>query len=354
MKQLISLVIYMPFIVVNTMAQEDSAKTLSFSAYLELYYSYDFSQPVNHEKPEFLYNHKRHNEVNVNLALVKAAYQSKKTRAHLGLMAGNYAQYNLAAEPEFARFIFEANAGIKLSKNKNVWLDAGILPSHIGFESALGADCHTLTRSMVAENSPYYETGVKLSYQNEKGNFNTAFLILNGWQRIKKPDYIQLPSTGMQVNYQPSEKLTLNYSNFIGTDKPDSLNALRTYHDFYLVYKSGNDIRLVAGLDIGTDKKMNGKYGAWFSPVVIVSIPVTKKLSFAGRAEYFNDKHEIIITTGTPNGFQTWGFSAGTGYSIKKLLWRAEAKLFCSKDKLFSAGSSKTNFSLTTALCIRL
>jgi hypothetical protein len=36
------------------------------------------------------------------------------------------------------------------------------MPSHIGFESAIGKDCATLTRSILADNSPYYEAGVKI------------------------------------------------------------------------------------------------------------------------------------------------------------------------------------------------
>ena len=133
-------------------SQNDSLKKLNFSAYGELYYSYDFSNPQNHEKSNFLYNHKRHNELNSNLLLLKANYLDKNYRANLGLMTGNYAQYNLSSEPNWAQFIYEANVGIKISKEYNLWLDAGILPSHIGFESAISADCWTLTRSLLAEN----------------------------------------------------------------------------------------------------------------------------------------------------------------------------------------------------------
>jgi hypothetical protein len=56
-------------------------------------------------------------------------------------MAGNYSQYNLSAEPTWAQFIYEANIGLKSSNKTNIWIDAGILPSHIGFESAISADC---------------------------------------------------------------------------------------------------------------------------------------------------------------------------------------------------------------------
>ena len=145
-------------------AQADLLKKINFSGYGEMYYSYDFSNPANHEKPGFLYNHKRHNELNVNLLLLKSNYINHDFRANLALMLGNYAQYNLAAEPSWAQFIYEANLGFKISSAQNIWVDAGIMPSHIGFESAVSADCWTLTRSILAENSPYYETGLKISY----------------------------------------------------------------------------------------------------------------------------------------------------------------------------------------------
>lgn len=70
-------------------AQDDSLKKWIFSGYGEIYYSYDFSNPQDHEKESFIYNHKRHNEINANLLVVKAGYTDRRYRANLGLMAGN-------------------------------------------------------------------------------------------------------------------------------------------------------------------------------------------------------------------------------------------------------------------------
>ena len=123
--------------------QLDSAITLS--AYAEAYYSYDLAQPDDHLRPGFFYSYNRHNEVNLNMGMIKLAYAKNNVRGNFALMAGTYAQYNLAAEPELLRSGFEANAGVKLSKSKNLWLDAGIMPMHrqvlvdrIGHELALG------------------------------------------------------------------------------------------------------------------------------------------------------------------------------------------------------------------------
>lgn len=335
-------------------AQKDSLKKWTFSGYGEVYYSYDFAKPQNHKKEDFIYNHKQHNEINANLIIAKAMYADKNSRANMALMAGNYPQYNLSSEPTWAQFIYEANIGIRLSQKHNLWLDAGIMPSHIGFEGAVSADCWTLTRSILAENSPYYEAGAKLSFINKKENLNIAFLALNGWQRISKPDYIQQPSFGLQVNYKPINNLILNYSNFIGTAKPDSLNALRTFHNFYLQYEPKGKLGLIAGFDIGTDKYNAKNYGIWFSPVLIIRYTLNNTIKMALRGEYYNDKKQIIIATKTANGFQVSGLSANVDYKINEILTlRMEGKMYHSEDKIFQNNATE-NYSWTTNMCIKL
>lgn len=335
-------------------AQNDTLKKLTFSAYAEIYYSYDFANPSNHEKSNFIYNHKRHNEISANLLLAKANYTDNNIRANLGVMAGNYPQYNLSAEPTWAQFVYEANIGVKLSRKHNLWLDAGIMPSHIGFESAISADCWTLTRSILAENSPYYEAGLKLGFTNKKENLTLAFLVLNGWQKIQKPDNIQQPSFGIQVNYKPQQNLVLNYSNFIGTDKPDSVHALRTFHNLYVQYEPNSKFGIIVGFDIGTDKYDAKRYGVWYSPVVIVRYTLNDKWRMALRGEYYVDNKQIIISTNTPNGFQVSGISTNLDYKINKTVeCRVEGKMYLSRDKIFQPATNN-NFSLTTNMTIKL
>ncbi len=335
-------------------AQNDSIKKLSFSGYGEIYYSYDFSNPTNQEKENFIYNHKLHNQLNSNLIVAKAKYFSKRMRANLGLMAGNYTQYNLKSEPAWAKYIYEANIGVKLSKNDNLWLDAGIMPSHIGFESAISADCWNLTRSILAENSPYYESGLKLSYINKKENLNVALLILNGWQRINRTDFNKKPSFGFQLNFKPTEKLTLNYSNFIGSEKPDSSNSLRTFHNIYMQYEPIGKLSFIAGFDFGTDKYNATDYGVWFSPVIILRYTLTDKMKIAFRSEYYHDKNQIVIPTNTVNGFQTLGVSTNFDLQLNNnIQFRIEGKLYHSKDKIFQ-NNTNNNFSLSTNLTFKI
>ena len=155
----------------------DSSK-LTISGYAELYYGYDFNKPLNNTRPPFVYSFNRTNEVNINIGFIKAAYTSDRVRANMAIMAGTYANANLAAEPGVLKNILEGNAGIKLAKNANLWLDGGVFSSHIGFESAIGKDCWTITRSILADNSPYYESGAKLGYTTTDGKFFISGLLL--------------------------------------------------------------------------------------------------------------------------------------------------------------------------------
>src|SRR6478752_3123556 len=96
----------------NMMAQDKAPSPFTFSGYIDTYYSYDFGNPDNHTKPGFFYSYNRHNEVNVNLGLLKVNYAKDNVRGNFGLMAGTYAQYNMAAEQDLLRNIYEANVGV--------------------------------------------------------------------------------------------------------------------------------------------------------------------------------------------------------------------------------------------------
>ncbi|HLO44429.1 MAG TPA: porin [Leadbetterella sp.] len=353
-----SISILLILVALHAIAQENSNKRLTFSGYGELYYSSDFSKVVDEEKPSFIYNHKKLGAIQMNLAFLKASYSNKTFRGNVALMAGNYPRYNLSNEPSWARIIYEANAGIKIVKNRNIWLDAGIMPSHIGFESALGADCWTLTRSLLAENSPYYETGFKLSSASKNEKWNASILALNGWQKIKRPDGIRKPSFGAQINYRPNEKVFVNYSNFVGSDKPDSLGISRVFHNFYTQLQVRKNLDLLIGFDIGTEFGLNGtKKAHWYSPVIISKLRLNNDNQLALRLEYYADANEIIEQTESKLGFKTSGISLNYDHKLSEnMLWRIEPKLLYADKKIFTNDkqSSKTDFTITTALTLKL
>jgi hypothetical protein len=344
--------------ITDASAQDSLAnRALKISGYAEVYYAFDLNKPSDNQRPDFLYSFNRHNEVNLNLGMVKVGYETEKVRGNFALMAGTYANANLATEPGVLKHIHEANIGVKLSKHRDVWIDAGIMPSHIGFESAIGADTWNLTRSILAENSPYYEAGVKLSYISDKRRWYIAALLLNGWQRIQIVKGNSLPSFGTQVTFSPRSRIKLNSSSFIGTDKPDSLRLMRYFHNFFVEMKLSSRSALILGLDAGAEEKDVDQNGVniWYSPVTIFRYKFSEKTFASIRAEYYSDRHNVIVATGSPNGFDVASASANVDYYImENVLWRTEARLFRSSDRIFpeDAGLMRTNSFVASSLSI--
>ncbi len=339
-------------------AQENDKNPLTFSGYTEVYYQYDFNNPQNNNRPGFVYSHNRNNEVNLNLGFIKANFNAERVRANLAIGTGTYMNANYAAESGVLKNIYEANVGVRLSKSNNLWLDAGIMPSHIGFESAIGKDCWTLTRSMASENSPYFETGAKISYTTSDGKWFISGLVLNGWQHIQKIDGNSTLSFGHQLTYKPNEKIALNSSSFIGNDKADDSRRMRYFHNFYGIYQVNKEFGIAAGFDVGAEQKEKGSstYNIWYTPTLILRYSPSERLSIAARGEYYQDKNGVIISTGTPDGFKIFGYSINTDYYIlSNVVWRTELRTFRSKDAIFTDRDSalkKNSFLAITSLAI--
>ncbi len=336
---------------------EEMPQALTLSGYVESYYVRDFNDPPNHKRPYFTYSHNRANDLSINLAMVKANLNTQRVRGNLALASGTYMRANYAAEPKDLQNIFEANAGIRLSANHDLWLDAGVMPSHLGFESAVGIENWTLTRGLMAENSPYFETGAKLSYTSDDGKWMTSGLVLNGWQRIRAPQGNTTPSIGHQLTYKPNNRVTLNSSSFIGNDKSDRDRQMRYFHDFYGIFTLDEQWSLITAFDIGAEQKPAGEgggYNVWLAPAVLVKYQYSPQFSMTGRWEYYQDKQGVIISTGTPHGFKTMGYSVNADYKVcPRVTLRAEVRQLQSRDAIFDeSGQRQTDHNLMAATAI--
>jgi hypothetical protein len=309
---------------------QDTTATLVFSGYAETFYAFDANRPAGNERPGFLYSHNRQNEFNLNLGFLKAAYAAPKIRANLALATGTYMADNYAAEPIGLRNILEANVGLKLGAK--TWLDAGIIPSHIGFESAISKDCWTLTRGILAENSPYYEAGAKITHA-PNDRWTLTALVLNGWQRIARIN--TTPAFGTQVQWKPNARTLLNWSTYIGNEQPADVDARwRLFNNLYGVFQLTDRVGLILGFDVGIQKAADreGQDG-WLTPNVVLRTQLSKKWALAARVENYTDRDGLII--GIPD-FSVTGGSVNLDFAAApNALLRFEARYLGSEDAIF-------------------
>jgi hypothetical protein len=343
-----------------TFAQSDSTWKIDpevfVSGFVEVFYAYDFNRPQGSVRQPFLYNHNRHNEFNVNLGFVKLGLEHKKYRGNFALHAGTYVNDNYAAEPDPLKVIHEAIAGISLNKKNTVWLDAGIMTAHTGFESFTSSENWTMTRCLLTENLPYFSSGAKVSYQPSK-QLDLSVHVLNGWQRIQRIEGNSMPSFGTQIKYQASKKMMFNWSTFLGTNDPDSLRRMRYFSNFFANFAIGQRVGIIAGFDLGVQQssKASSTYNPWWGPVIIGRVSLSEAWKMAIRAEYYHDPTGVMIPTTTINGFQTKGLSLNVDYSpFAAILLRLEGRWMNSKDALFETNGSlsRNNFVLASSISL--
>ncbi len=233
------------------------------------------------------------------------------------MQQGTYVQDNYANEPKALRWIHQANLGFALDAEQKLWLDAGVMPSHIGFETAVSKDNLTLSRSIIAENSPYFETGVKLGWQKSE-SWYFALLYLNGWQRIQSIPGKNNPSFGTQATYKPSSSVTLNWSTFLGTDQPFEAGTTLYFSNMYGDFSFGKKWKIIAGIDVGKRTTLDFFDQNWWGAAVIAEYRFGENLSGAFRWEYYDDPFQAISNSNTNLGVEVGGISLNLDQKIGK------------------------------------
>ena len=335
---------------------QDTATTVTFSAYVDPYYAFDFDEPRNLDRA-FTTQAARHNEFNVNLAFIDAKLTAPRLRGRLALQAGTSVQSNYSGEPavgsvsgaSLARHLQEATAGYQLTPN--LWLDGGIFFSHIGMESFISRDNLTYTRSLSAEFTPYYETGAKLTWQTTP-RLTALLALVNGWQNISENNKDK--AVGVRLDFAATGATTLSYYNFIG--KENSSRNLRIFNGVGLKATLARSFSLQANGDYGMQDKEQGGRSKWYSAGVIAKVQPNSRIGISGRVEEFRDSDQVIIVTGTDDGFS--GTTASVGVDVLPLgssraMWRNELRGTWASSPVFPRRSgdsmSRNNYLLVTS-----
>ena len=289
--------------------QTDSLR-FEWGGLVDTYYAYALREPQQEQKLPFQYSYNRHNEWAINLALVRGKVSYQNTYAVVALQAGTYVEDNYAQES--IQLLNEAYVGIVLDRAQKHRLEVGIMPSYIGFESATTFHNYTLTRSLLADNSPYFMTGLAYRYQPNTRWMLGAWLT-NGWQRIRKPDRTSAPGVGTQLTFKPKAHHTLNWSTYAGKEAVGLYTGMRWFHNLYWEAQWSAQWQTIVGWDLGWQKAPEG-YRHWSAPIVMVRYTPNTHWQMAARVEYYTDPEQALIQEALP--LTTWGVSGNVDYRV--------------------------------------
>lgn len=336
------------------------SRSVSWGGFIDGQYAFDLNNPPNGDR-SFSTQPARSNEFNINLAFVEAKLETAKTRSRFALQAGTSVQSNYSSEPtrgtnsgpSLSRHIQEARVGYALSDS--TWIDAGIFFAHVGSESWISRDNLVLTRSLIADYSPYYLSGAKVTHLLSN-KLTLQFLVVNGWQNISENNTDKTLGTGIEYS---SERWIFSYNTLIGREISLDLNAtprsseFRHFHNFIFKSKGLLDWEWIAQVDVGFQKKPNNSQMSEWGGISLMtrySLNSQQKISF--RAESFQDLDQIVIVTNTPHAFNGFGGSIGFDQTLDDgILWRNEARYLMASEDIFPKETkfSSDNWTLTTS-----
>jgi hypothetical protein len=342
---------------VSAQAATDTSTTVRFGGFVDGYYAYDFNRPRTLDRA-FTTQPARHNEFNVNLAHVEAVLSGPKVRGRLAVQFGTSVQSNYAGEPrvgsysggDVSRYIQEAVVGVKLAPA--LWLDGGIYLSHIGSESWISRDNPTYTRSLIADYSPYYQAGVKLTWQ-ATSTVTAQLNVVNGWQNISETNGTK--AVGARVDWSAAPKVTFTAYNLIGNEAPDTAGSqLRIFQGGSIKLVPNDKLTLMGTFDFGS-QDLGDETGRWYGTSIITRVQATPNAALVARVERYADPRQVIVVTGGASAFRASGGSLGVDVTpAPKVLWRTELRALAGRDAIFPRrdGTGKTNAVLVSSLAL--
>lgn len=321
--------------------QETKAPPLiKTGVFVDTYYATSAWRPVSSDR-QFLTQAARDREFNINLAHLEAAIEQQRVRGRLAVQFGTSVNANYQFEKTSEKYsnqmshrnIQEAYIGYRLMDK--LWLDAGIFFGNIGVESWISHNNWNYTRALMADNTPYYAAGAKLTYAFTP-SLQLQLLLMNGWQVITPTNRDK--SLGTQVAWEISQKWKISHAAFAGNVAPDdSTTQYRFYSNLILQYSPLAFLQFALSADAGAQKNaQNNGYRHWYTGALHARYLFNAQWNAALRFEYLLDKDQVLIKTATENGFLVVGVTTNLNYMPEEYyMLRFEYRNFFSKDSIY-------------------
>jgi hypothetical protein len=308
--------------------------------YVDMYYGYFSGKSTDRNIPYF-YSSTRNREFAVNLTYLDLRYNTDRIRARFVPAFGSYMATNYAPEPQ-NKNIMEASFGFRPFRNKQVWIDGGILGSPYSSESIISKDQLVYTRSVSTENVPYYLCGLRICTPISKKTTLYTYII-NGWQQIADVNNSISLGTQLEIKINNNNLFTWDtyYGNEISVQHPNW--RMRYFSDIYWIGKLGKKWSVTACAYLGLQKRIDslgiGSNAFWHSANLTLQYALNSVFSISGRAEYFNDRFALQETpiNHLANSFHSQSGTICANFRMyEHIVFRTEWRHFISPEPIFS------------------
>jgi hypothetical protein len=321
---------------VNVSNADDKLK-VKFSGYLDAYLAVENTKmQSNNDKSlnfgrDLTYVNPKKDQIGLNIAMVNVAANYEKFRANFGIQSGDLVR-SAFENPGVTKTPLIQQANVGMNVFDKVWIDAGYFLTHIGGEALLPKDNWLSSHSLVTYYEPFYQSGIRISYEGDK--LTAQLHILNGNGIIEENN--DNKTFGIFLGYKIMDNLSVSYANVMGNEEaPAAHSKLHMLHNICAQYDISENFSMKAQADIASKEKskieQNGeeKDGSYFGASLAAKYAFTKSLSASARFAMINNEDGVYAPELKGNAF-----TLGVEYKpLDNAYIRLEGSMFSMDDK---------------------
>lgn len=326
-------------------AEEKKSET-KFGGYLDTYYKVDPSGQAGNSLTSFTNNL---SSLELGMASVYAEHKFDKASVFIDLGFGKRAEEFVYAGTNSTMLIKQAY--LSLEAMEGLKFTMGSWATHIGVELVNAYDNRNYSMSYAFSNGPFLNTGVKADYSFDEFNVMLGVTQPTDFRSAVDAGTNQKTFIG-QFGYTTDDtSVYLNATS--GSTNPQTANV--TQGD--LVFNQKIDEKFSFTINgtyatVSIDKVSGSKN--WFSTVGYLKYDHSDKIKLTYRAEYFDDKDGISVSSGlTPFSFKGMNVISNTismNYCVGNLILTPEIRIDSASEKVFADADAKGTKMNTYAL----
>lgn len=263
------------------------------TGYVDLVGTANLNDPVDRQNfiPGMGTTGKRAGELGLNVASLGLRASEGSFGGELVVIFGPAAEVLHAGEPGGPGVLRNVQTAFATWRPV-AWLElgAGLYPSHIGFETFASKDNFTLTRGLMAELSPYYQSGLRVA-ADLSGGFSAQLHVVNGWQLAS--DDNDGKTLGLQLAWA-GQGVGVAVNGLAGPETAASL--WRVFGDVVITAQPATWLSLAATADAAWQEGPGAGAAAstWVAAGLHARVAPVDALAFFARVEWFRDDDGVI------------------------------------------------------------
>lgn len=330
LRKLLAPVFAMGIVTISFAQDSTSAEPLSITGSADVYYKYDFGESRTNTLTSFTQSH---NRFELGMASVKLEHKTAKVDVIADLGFGKRAQdfsYNDEGILQSVKQLY-----VSYSPSSLVKFTAGSWATHVGYELADPQLNRNYSMSYMFTNGPFFHSGLKADFTLGKSGLMVGIANPTDYKYVPE-GVVNKKFLLAQYSYTGNDIFKV-YLNYVGGKGVDTTKT----NQFDLVLSSTLSDKFSLGFN-GTltniqywDGAKNIDGQSWWGSALYLNADPSSKFGLTLRSEYFSDKNQLKIFTGTADGAKIFANTLSLNFKVDNLTIIPEFRIDNASEEIF-------------------